>query len=196
MSMAPDTLRELCLPSNPESASRARAEVRDWLGAEHPAYEPVRLAVSELVTNAFRHARHSVAGAHGPAASEPLVLRLSAYEDRLRVEVTDTGLATESPRLRTESAAERARTALAAERPRVRTEPAFLLAEGGRGLSIVDMLSDGQWDFCSNPEGPGWTLWCEIPADPPLHGEPLLDASAVPYLDEPLPEAFTSMASG
>ncbi|MEV7965446.1 ATP-binding protein [Sphaerisporangium sp. NPDC088356] len=204
--MAPDTLRELCLPSNPESASRARAEVRDWLGTEHPAYESVRLAVSELVTNALRHARHQVAGAHGRAVSKPLVLRLSAYDDRLRVEVRDTGLATESPRVQSESAAERVRTALTAEptertakaplasteraagSARVRTEPGFLLAEGGRGLAIVDMLSGGRWDFCSNPEGSGWTVWCEIPASPPLNGEPLLDASAMPCLDGPLSE--------
>ncbi|MEU8267076.1 ATP-binding protein [Sphaerisporangium sp. NPDC049002] len=151
--MTPDTLKEIRLPSDPESAARARAEVRDWLGAEHPAYEPVRLAVSELVTNALRHARHQLAGAaHGPAVSEPLVLQLSAHDDRLRVEVRDTGLAAESPR--------------------GRTEPAFLLAEGGRGLAIVDMLSGGRWDFRSNPDGPGWTVRCEIPAAPSLTDEP------------------------
>lgn len=167
--MTRDTSMEVCLPSDPESASRARAEVRDWLGEEHPAYEPARLAVSELITNAVRHARHSVTGcavssgtgtATGPAgivasnesarptgltAAEPLVLRLSAYGDRLRVEVTDRGLT--------------------AGNPRVRADPAFLLTESGRGLGIVHMLSDGAWGYRPNPEGPGRTVWCEIPLE-------------------------------
>jgi anti-sigma regulatory factor (Ser/Thr protein kinase) len=154
--MNPETRKEFCLPSDLESASRARAEVRDWLGEEHPAYEPVRLAVSELVTNAILHARHGVSGGHGLTASEPLLLRLTSYADRVRVEVTDTGLATISPRFRTD---------VTVGIPRACTEPAFLLAEGGRGLAIVDMLSGGHWDFCSNAEGPGWTVWCEIPAE-------------------------------
>ncbi|MET8157223.1 ATP-binding protein [Sphaerisporangium sp. NPDC005289] len=161
--MAPDTLKELYLPSTPESASQARSAVRDWLGTEHPAYEPVRLAVSELVTNAVRHAT-------GPHNDRPydqdsqdchapcLLLRLLADGDLLRVEVTDGGPSTGRPRIRAEQAL------LLAERTQM--EPSFLLGEGGRGLAIVDMLSAGNWGFRSNPDGPGCTVWCEITTGP------------------------------
>ncbi|GGK69508.1 hypothetical protein Sme01_15060 [Sphaerisporangium melleum] len=161
--MTPDVLKELRLPSSPESASRARAAVRDWLGADHPAYEPVRLAVSELVTNAVRHAagphrsHEDSQNGHGDRL-RPLVLRLAVDEDRLRVEVTDTGPSTTRPRIRPEQAL------ILAER--VQVEPSFLLGEGGRGLAIVDMLSKGNWGFHPNPEGPGRTVWCEITTGP------------------------------
>ncbi|MFC4534228.1 ATP-binding protein [Sphaerisporangium dianthi] len=155
--MAPETLKELRLPNSPESASRARAAVHAWLGEAHPAYEPVRLAVSELVTNAVRHGRHGVsaqgADEHG---SEPLVLRVSECDDgdRVRVEVTDRGLTAGTPRVRPDT------VALLAES--IPADPAFLLAEGGRGLAIVDMLSRGRWGFHPNADGLGRTVWCEI----------------------------------
>ncbi|GAA3837497.1 hypothetical protein GCM10022226_69490 [Sphaerisporangium flaviroseum] len=173
--MAPDTLRELCLPSSPESAVRARIEVRDWLGEDHPAYEPVRLAVSELVTNAVRHgvtgasletvgatataatATVPAVGAGGGAAEESLILRLSARDDRLRIEVTDTGSAVEGPHVLPDPAF------LVAQDGR---ELAIVLPEGGRGLAIVDMLSAGHWGFHPNCDGPGRTVWCEIRAVP------------------------------
>ncbi|WP_329086796.1 MULTISPECIES: ATP-binding protein [unclassified Streptosporangium] len=145
--MTPETFSEICLPGNPESASRARDEVRKWLGEDHPAYENARLAVSELVTNAVRHARHGVAG---PGA-DPLVLRLVTYGDLLRIEVADAGLT--------------------AENPRVRPDPAFFLAEGGRGLAIVSALSGGSWGHRSRERGPGRIVWCELPANPPRYDE-------------------------
>ncbi|MDH2428741.1 ATP-binding protein [Sphaerisporangium sp. TRM90804] len=182
--MAPDTFRELRLPSNPECAARARAEVSDWLGQDHPAYEHVRLAVSELVTNAVKHAHHDVAAAppheaprettphapqgpglnapHGAALdttfSAPLTLRLSTQDDRLRVEVTDTGLTADHPHIRMDPAF------LVTQDGR---DLAILLPEGGRGLAIVDLLSNGHWGSHPNPHGPGQTVWCTLPADPP-----------------------------
>ncbi|MET8144746.1 ATP-binding protein [Sphaerisporangium sp. NPDC005288] len=166
MSMAPDTLKELYLPSTPESASQARSAVRNWLGTEHPAYEPVRLAVSELVTNAVRHATAAYQSGQDTQDGQndhddharALVLRLLADGHRLRVEVTDRGPSTTRPRVRVEQAL------LLAER--VQVEPSFLLGEGGRGLAIVDMLSAGNWGFRSNPDGPGCTVWCEITTEP------------------------------
>ncbi|MFF0307115.1 ATP-binding protein [Streptosporangium sp. NPDC004379] len=168
--MKPDTLRESRLPGGPESASRARAEVRAWLGDGHPAYEPVRLAVSELVTNAVRHARHGVAGCRtcpgrcgchgGDAAEPPLLLRLSVRGDRLRVEVADAGLAVGDPR--------------------VRADPISALVEGGRGLAIVNLISGGCWGFHSHPGRPGRTVWCEIPADPSPEDDVFSKASASP----------------
>ncbi|MEV4246166.1 ATP-binding protein [Streptosporangium canum] len=153
--MNPETLKEICLPGDPGSASRARDEVREWLGEDHPAYEAVRLVVSELVTNAVRHARPGVTGR---AAVDPLVLRLVAYGGLLRVEVMDAGLTIEAPR--------------------VRADPACLLTEGGRGLAIVSELSGGNWGYRTHERRPGRTVWCELPAAPPPSGEPAPDVSA------------------
>jgi serine/threonine-protein kinase RsbW len=35
-------------------------------------------------------------------------------------------------------------------------------AESGRGLGLVDMLTDGRWGVVSNPHGGGKTLWARI----------------------------------
>ncbi|MEO3812096.1 ATP-binding protein [Sphaerisporangium sp. B11E5] len=134
--MTPDTHRELTLPATPESASRAREEVRTWLGETHPAYEQTRLAVSELVTNAIRHPRHD--------PSLTVTLRLIPTKDHLRIEVTDHGRST-------------------AATPALHPHDSSTLREGGRGLLIVDLLSQGRWDTHPNPDGPGRTVWCEIP---------------------------------
>ncbi|GAA1269776.1 ATP-binding protein [Sphaerisporangium rubeum] len=139
--MTPDTHRELTLPATADSASRAREEVRDWLGESHPAYEQARLAVSELVTNAIRHPRQDPAQPPGRVN-----LRLVATTDRVRIEVTDQG-----------------RTGVAS---RPCAQEASPLAEGGRGLLIVDLLSEGRWDTYANPDGPGRTVWCEISVQP------------------------------
>ncbi|MEU8041310.1 ATP-binding protein [Streptosporangium sp. NPDC049078] len=144
--MEPETFSEILLLGNVEAASRAREEVRKWLGEGHPAYENARLAVSELVTNAVRHARHVVSGQAGAGDDDPLILRLLAYGGLLRVEVVDAGLGVEEPRLR--------------------ADPVCLLMENGRGLAIVGMLSGGNWGCRSHGRRPGRTVWCELPLDP------------------------------
>ncbi|WP_326645405.1 ATP-binding protein [Streptosporangium sp. NBC_01755] len=184
--MEPETFSEILLSSNVEAASRAREEVRKWLGESHPAYENARLAVSELVTNAVQHARHGIAGQaeisgagasnvrasnvraanSGAADNDPLVLRLLAYGGLLRVEVADTGLSTEEPH--------------------ARADPACLLIENGRGLAIVGMLSGGNWGYRSHGRNPGRTVWCELPAEPSAD-EGLTETSAPPPPDDLLP---------
>ncbi|WP_371782519.1 ATP-binding protein [Streptosporangium subroseum] len=153
--MNPETFREIYLPGNPESASQARDEIGKWLGESHPAYENARLAVSELVTNAVRHARYGIAGL---TAADPLLLRLVAYGGLLRIEVVDAGLS--------------------AGEPRVRADPACLLMESGRGLAIVEALSGGSWGHRSHGRAPGRTVWCELPADPQPVDECLAGTSA------------------
>ncbi|GAA4225656.1 anti-sigma regulatory factor (Ser/Thr protein kinase) [Streptosporangium album] len=151
--MNKETFRETCLPSNPESVSRARGEVREWLGESHPAYENTRLAVSELVTNAVRHASHGIGH-----PVDPLVLRLTVTDGgALRVEVTDRAWATGEPR--------------------IPVEPLCGLAESGRGLAIVSLISDGNWGYRSHGPGLGRTVWCEVPARPPSPEDPLPDTS-------------------
>lgn len=69
----------------PEAASQARAVVNDELGRAVPGkvLEDATLLVSELVTNAVRHA---------PKAGSPEVeLRLKVEPERVRVVVSDPG---------------------------------------------------------------------------------------------------------
>ncbi|MFJ2030823.1 ATP-binding protein [Streptosporangium sp. NPDC087985] len=154
--MNPETFSEICLISSPESAARARDEVRKWLGENHPAYENARLAVSELVTNAVQHASHGIG-----YPVDPLTVRLVPVDgDMLRIEVMDRGWATEEPR--------------------IPVEPVFDLAEGGRGLAIVSLISGGNWGYRSHGPGLGRTVWCEIPAGPPCSGGPSSETSEIP----------------
>ncbi len=74
---------ELTLAAGPEAAAAARralGDLEDELGTD--LLKDVRLMVSELVTNALRHARR-------PQTS--IVLRRRLHDDRLRVEVGDRG---------------------------------------------------------------------------------------------------------
>ncbi|MFF4412339.1 ATP-binding protein [Streptosporangium sp. NPDC001559] len=134
--MRPEKNSETSFPDHPESASRARDEVREWLGADHPAYENVRLAVSELVTDAVRHAG-------GEPGDGSLTLGLLALGDLLRVEVVDQDGGTT---------------------PLMAWPESSLLSESGRGLVLVGLLSGGSWG-CRSLER-GRTVWCEIPAIP------------------------------
>ena len=80
----------------PEAPSQARAVVTDELGREVPqkVLEDATLLVSELITNAVRHA---------PRAGAPEVeLRLKVVNGRVRVVVSDPGAGfVASPRLPT-----------------------------------------------------------------------------------------------
>ncbi len=111
--------------------------VRELLGPDHPAYERVRLAVSEITTNAVEHSTP------GPVGDLVMVV-LKMVNDFIYVEVTDPGSASSKPHLRVGSSPD---------------------AEDGRGLFIVDELSAGNWgvrDFGAV----GRTVWCAIPAEP------------------------------
>ena len=69
----------------PEAASQARAVISDQLGPEvsTKVLEDATLLVSELMTNAVRHA---------PSAGSPEVeLRLKVDDERVRVVVSDPG---------------------------------------------------------------------------------------------------------
>jgi anti-sigma regulatory factor (Ser/Thr protein kinase) len=77
----------LCLPAEPVSVPDARRAVSDHLselGFAKEQLDPVRLGVSEAVGNAVRHAYPQ--GAHGDVEVE-----VSAYGDRIRVQVRDWG---------------------------------------------------------------------------------------------------------
>ncbi|MEU4536378.1 ATP-binding protein [Streptosporangium sp. NPDC023825] len=133
---------DVFLPRTAESVSRARGVAGDLLGADHHAYEAVRLVVSELVTNAFKHADRGRVG-------KSIRLALFRRGPIIRIEVTDQGAAFDAPR-----------------REVPFTEVQNARAEFGRGLVIVDELSQGNWGSRGHGRGRGRTVWCELPADP------------------------------
>ncbi|MEV8630595.1 ATP-binding protein [Streptosporangium sp. NPDC051023] len=199
--MNPETLSETCLPNDPESVSRARGEVREWLGKDHPAYENARLAVSELVTNAVRHAGGGPTGDPGTVGGSLPVGVLRAVGGSLPAGDPGTvggSLSGEisgavpysgagSLVLRLSALGDLLRIEVvdqgwSTREPRLRADPAFPLAEGGRGLAIVSALSGGNWGYRSHGPGLGRTVWCEIPADPQPSEDPLLDLQDLPDL--------------
>ncbi|WP_329089715.1 ATP-binding protein [Streptosporangium sp. NBC_01469] len=151
MPQKPRKLGEIVLRRKPESVSQAREMVRDLLGTDHPAYEQVRLAVSEITTNAVEHSES------GPVGDLVMVV-LKVVNDFVYVEVTDPGSASRKPHIQ---------------------ECAPLDAEGGRGLFIVDEISAGKWGVRDFGAG-GRTVWCAIPATPPNAAEPPTAAPVLP----------------
>ena len=124
------------LPLDPRSVSTARAFVRQHLGADHPAYEDVRLAVSELVTNASAHGGRGNDG-------DLLKVTLRATPEFIRVEVLDPG-GVSWPQARDDMTPE---------------------DESGRGLTLVARLSGQRWGVRDHGAA-GRSVWCVIDADP------------------------------
>ena len=71
------------LPARPQSVAAARAGVADLDSLDERTREAVLIVVSELVTNAVRHA--------GLTSAESVIVRASRLADRVRVEVVDNG---------------------------------------------------------------------------------------------------------
>ncbi|MFF5441971.1 ATP-binding protein [Streptomyces achromogenes] len=116
--------------STPRGARLARRLVSQRLDEwghpyDSPANESVTLIAAELASNAVRH---------GHVPGRDFLLRLTASDDALRLEVSDT----RSERL-----------------PEVR-EPC---GESGRGLMLVGALAD-KWGIA--PRQPGKTVWAEV----------------------------------
>lgn len=126
------------LPARPESPGEARRSVATWAALADAARARLDLVVTELVTNAVRHARS------GPLdraeLDQPIYLLVTQKGNEVRVAVHDRG--------RGFSPGE-----VAAER-----------TEGGLGLLIVDSLSTAWGVDCgSNGSGSvGCTVWCTL----------------------------------
>ena len=73
---------DLSLPAEPQAAATARRHVRD-LPLDEPTIEIVSLVVTELVTNALRHAA-------SPGAAK-IDVHLESTADRVRVDVRNPG---------------------------------------------------------------------------------------------------------
>jgi anti-anti-sigma factor len=143
---------ELELASELDAPARARAELREAFGGRLTEADKatVTLLASELVTNAVIHP--------GAAAGGPIGLRIAAFSDRIRVEVTDAGAGFDPGRL--------------PSRPR---------ETGGHGLIVVDGLAS-RWGI--SPGGlrddEGFCVWFELDVDYDLSSAP-----RTPEPDEP-----------
>lgn len=128
-----EVLGKAYLEIDPASAAKARAYVREWIGADHPAYENARLATSELVTNAVVHARRR-------HPDNLITLTLTRRADSLFLEVLDPGGDSWRP-------------------PAPGAVPAD--EEYGRGLGIVGEISRKRWGVRDQGDL-GRTVWCAI----------------------------------
>lgn len=126
---------ELELPRDPHSPARGRHEVKEAVAAHAESrLSNIVLLTSELVTNAVIHPR---VGGDGS-----ILLSVTIYEDRVRVEVEDPG---EGFR----------------DRPAVGPED-----DRGRGLFIVERFSD-RWgsERVHTDSGPRFRVWFEVQLD-------------------------------
>ncbi len=100
------------LPALPQSVAVARARIAALGEVDGGALDALLIVVSELVTNAVRHA--------GLSSGQMLTLRAARLHDRVRVEVVDHGEGFDPARV-------------------MRIEPTIA---GGYGLRIVARLSE------------------------------------------------------
>ncbi|WP_395361001.1 ATP-binding protein [Streptomyces sp. YH02] len=109
-------------------------------------HETVVVVASELATNAVRHG-------HVPGRDFHLSLRVTDEPPVARIEVSDTRAERVPPR--------------PGKLPGPGPGPE--LADGGRGLLLVEGLAD-RWGWCPRPGAPGKTVWAECalaPQGPP-----------------------------
>ncbi len=124
----------LALTHDPRAPGHARAWTESWLAAWEIDDEGVTtLLVSELVTNAVKHTR------------APSTLTLAVAGGMIEVGVTDGGSF---------------RRVIPAQRDVLRPASPLVLPESGRGLMIVEALSDS-WGV--TPVGKGKQIWFRRP---------------------------------
>ena len=128
---------EIVLARDANAPARARAELRQAIVGRLSDGDSATatLLTSELVTNAVIHPGQTVGGSVG--------LRITAFSDRIRVEVTDAGSGFDPGSLR----------------PSQPREP------GGHGLVVVDGLSS-RWGTNRSDvgSGEGFCVWFELDA--------------------------------
>jgi hypothetical protein len=106
------------------------------------AGDDIAAVVSELLTNALRHALPQAARLDGPVSAWPVRLGLVHPGPFVVCAVADPS--PQAPVLR---------------------QPDWL-AESGRGLQVVAALA-GQWGYCVAPSGSGKVVWAAVPAGQP-----------------------------
>lgn len=137
MSTGTTLLGRRTIPGRPEYVAEARAFAARTLGDDCACADTAILLICELVTNSLRHSdsRHD---------GGTITVTLIAIPGGIRAEVTDGGGPT-----------------VPAIRPG-RPEP-MEMAEDGRGLQLVDMLS-ARWNYCRDTNGT--ITWFEV-TEPP-----------------------------
>jgi anti-anti-sigma factor len=134
---------ELALTRDVHAPARARGELRQAILGRLSDRDcaTATLVTSELVTNAVIHPAQGIGGSVG--------LRITAYPDRIRVEVTDEGSGFDPRGLR----------------------PRALREAGGHGLVVVDGLAS-RWGTtrCVIGDAEGFCVWFELDADPERTG--------------------------
>ncbi|MGO9887604.1 MAG: STAS domain-containing protein [Solirubrobacteraceae bacterium] len=132
---------EIALTRDADAPARARAELRQAIAGRlsDPDGSTATLLTSELVTNAVIHPGEGVGG--------DVALRITAYSDRIRVEVTDAGSGFDP-----------------ASPPPVKPPEA-----GGHGLVVVDGLSS-RWGTARRVVNgvDVFCVWFELDAGPAL----------------------------
>jgi len=137
MNTATALLGSLTIPGQPEQVAHARAFVARTLGDGRVCADTAVLLTSELVSNSLQHS-------HSRRDGGTITVTLIAVPGGIRAEVIDEGGAT-----------------VPALRPGQPEPPE--LAESGRGLQLVDMLS-ARWSYTSDEAGT--VTWFEL-AEPP-----------------------------
>lgn len=139
----------------PDSVATARAFTLRTMQRWHVAdrAQDVAAVVSELLTNALRHALPRGSGSGGPAAAAPITvpwpirLGLLNFGRHVLCAVADPSSA-----------------------PPVARHPDWQ-DEGGRGLQVIASLSD-QWGYCPAPGEPGKVVWAAFAIGPGLQAVP------------------------
>lgn len=135
--MAAVILGSLDIVARPAEVAPARHWLRKLLGGEHATImDDVVLMACEAITNSIRHSDSGIQR----EKDEPgrVTLLVLASESTMRVEVIDAGSRRSVPEM-------------SGDAPD---------AVGGRGLHLVDALSEGRWGTYSHEEGR--TVWFEI----------------------------------
>ena len=125
----------LTVPGQSGEVRAARVFVGEALGAGHPCAVLAVLLVSELVTNSVVHSRSRLPGG-------TITVTVTGTAAGARVEVRDAG-GTSAPLLKGADDA---------------------LAEGGRGLRLVDDLA-ARWNYRRDADE--LVTWFEVRAEPP-----------------------------
>ncbi|MBC1332050.1 anti-sigma B factor RsbW [Listeria booriae] len=121
-----DTI-ELKIPARPEFVSLGRLTVSgiaSRIGFSFEAIEDLKIAISEAITNAVKHAFNE-------EDTGEIRIAFAVYEDKLEVTVTDEGKSFDAEKRKMEIG------------PYEENEDADMLRVGGLGLFLIEALMDG-----------------------------------------------------